>query len=185
MPIKIDTTPRQIVDQGHDCERGSGSMRVVSIALVAALFLILSGCERWALDKQMEELCKKDGGVKVYETVTLPARYFTASGSLILGPSMAQGLDTDFQRVGEDDYRILIQRAYLVGTRTTKLDSGSGVLTRTKVSVVRWRDKFLMGEQISYARSGGDGVTFGLQPSGKSCPFLTYDLAQSIFMIGN
>jgi hypothetical protein len=33
-------------------------MRAVSIALVAALFLILSGCERWALDKQMEELCK-------------------------------------------------------------------------------------------------------------------------------
>ena len=158
-------------------------MIVLSLAVI--LLPALSGCERYALDRQMEELCKKDGGLRVYEQVTLPVRYFTASGGLTLGPLMAQSSDTDFQRVGEDDYRILTQRTYLVGNRMTNLQSGNGVLTRTKVTVVRWGDKFLMGEQIWYARGGGDGFTFGFQPSGKSCPFFAHDLAQLVFVKGN
>lgn len=161
--------------------------RVVAIPLAVISLLALAGCgfEARRLDAQMEELCKKDGGIKVYEQVTLPAEYFTASGGLTLGPLLAQSSDTNFQRVGEDDFRILIQRTYLVGNRMTNLQSGNGVLTRTKVTVVRWKDKFLLGEQIWYARGGGDGFTFGFQPSGKSCPFFTHDLAQLIFVKGN
>ena len=50
--------------------------RLVAIATIVAMLVTLSGCERYALNRQMEELCKKDGGVKIYETVTLsPTEY--------------------------------------------------------------------------------------------------------------
>ena len=48
--------------------------RATLLLTFAALTTALAGCERWSLDRQMEELCKKDGGIKVYETVTLPAK---------------------------------------------------------------------------------------------------------------
>ncbi|HQR09776.1 MAG TPA: hypothetical protein PLW68_00505, partial [Casimicrobiaceae bacterium] len=31
---------------------------------LAVVFVSLTGCEKFALDRQMEELCKKDGGVR-------------------------------------------------------------------------------------------------------------------------
>lgn len=54
--------------------------RVVTIPSMVTAMLALAGCERWALDQQMEELCKKDGGIRVYETVTLPASDFSNIG---------------------------------------------------------------------------------------------------------
>lgn len=54
------------------------------IYLIASLMLVsLVGCEKYALDRQMAELCKKDGGLKVYETVTLPRSSFDPTGYLI------------------------------------------------------------------------------------------------------
>ena len=54
--------------------------RVIPIFLACILLLLLSGCERWYLDSKMEELCAKDGGIKIYETVTLPASDFNEFG---------------------------------------------------------------------------------------------------------
>lgn len=54
------------------------SLIAASTALL--LSLGLAGCERWELDRQMEELCRKDGGVKVYEAVTLSAGEFSNVG---------------------------------------------------------------------------------------------------------
>ena len=48
------------------------------ILLIAAL--LLSGCEKARLDQQVKELCAKDGGIKVYETVKLPADRFDQWG---------------------------------------------------------------------------------------------------------
>ena len=47
--------------------------------LLAAAFL-LAGCEKARLDQQVKELCVKDGGIKVYETVKLPAERFDQWG---------------------------------------------------------------------------------------------------------
>ena len=52
---------------------------------LAAALLLLTVCEKFALDRQMEELCKKGGGVKVYETVTLPPEMFDQWGVRFLG----------------------------------------------------------------------------------------------------
>lgn len=42
--------------------------------------LLLAGCEKARLDAQVKELCAKDGGIKVYETVKLPADRFNQWG---------------------------------------------------------------------------------------------------------
>ena len=60
--------------------RSSGLLTRLSLHGWLAVAILLSGCEKFALDRQMEELCKKDGGVKVYETVTLPPEMFDQWG---------------------------------------------------------------------------------------------------------
>ena len=54
--------------------------RVVAIPLTAISLLIIAGCERWTLDRQMEEFCRKDGGVTLYNTVVLPSNEFSKDG---------------------------------------------------------------------------------------------------------
>lgn len=38
--------------------------------------------EKWLLDREVRELCAKDGGVKVYETVRLPSERFDKWGNV-------------------------------------------------------------------------------------------------------
>jgi len=152
------------------------------LVLCVALF----GCERWTLDKQMEELCAKDGGIVVFEKVTLPATYFYQDGALKRRQTMLLGPDpsVNFERIGDDDFRIITTKQYLVGSQSTNLQRGNGVLIRMQVRIVRWKDKQLLGEQVWFDRGGGDGFTFGFQPSGKTCPLLITSLTQSVFVKG-
>lgn len=140
--------------------------RLVAIPITATLLLALAGCERWALDRQMEELCKKDGGIKVYETVTLPASDFNQFGEPL--GRYIQTKKSEDERFGPD-YKYVLKRDFVVGPKA-RADLGEGQLTRWYQAIYRRADNKLLGEQIWYARSGGDGFTFGFQPSGKECP---------------
>ena len=181
MQTKVDVTPRQRGCQTDKRGRWGEAVRgVLSMVLVAAASLVLAGCERWALDRQMEELCKKDGGVKVYETVTLPASEFSNTGQpLARYIPLAK---TDAEYLGPD-YRYVRKREVLSGQHANA-EKGEGQLTRWHHSIYRLSDERLLGESVSYARAGGDGVTFGFQPSGKSCPAPSIDLAKSVFKRG-
>ena len=151
---------------------------LVAIPLAAVLLLTLAGCERWALDRQMEELCKKDGGVKVYETVTLPPSEFSNTGvPLARFISLAKS-DADY--LGPD-YRYMRKVEILVG-RNADIEKGEGRLTRVYFAIYRRSDGHLLGEAIWYGRGGGDGFTFGFQPSGNSCPKPSIDLINSVFL---
>lgn len=157
-----------------------------TIPIAAILLLTLAGCERYALDRQMEELCRKDGGVKVYETVALPAGYFEHDGRLRVSQSMAYGLKADgeearFQRVGDDEYRIVSKKTHLVG-KDADPTKGEGNLARRHTAVYRWSDKHLLGESVEYWRGGGDGFTFGFQPSGNFCPQPRADIVQLVLL---
>ena len=161
---------------------------VVAMPLAAILLFTLVGCERYALDRQMEELCKKDGGVKVYETVALPPGYFEHDGRLRVSQPMAfgpksNGEETQFQRVGDDEYRIVSKKSYLVG-KDADPTKGQGSLARRHTAVYRWSDKHLLGESIEYWRGGGDGFTFGFQPSGNFCPQPRTDIVQLVLLKG-
>lgn len=154
--------------------------RLTPIVVVAILLPALTGCERWWLDWQMESLCKKDGGINVYETVTLPASEFSSTGQPFAKYVSIAESPEDY--LGPN-YRYVLNINIIVGLQADAT-KGEGQLRRLYALIYRRSDDRLLGEQIWYDRSGGDGFTFGFQPSGKSCPNFTRDLAQSIFIKG-
>lgn len=155
------------------------SMKLLSVGAASALFLC--GCERWALDRQMEELCKRDGGVKVYEKVVLPASEFSNLGRPLFRHQRISQSTAD--QLGPN-YRFVEDRKFIAGSDATP-EKGEGQLTRWYQAIRRRADGLLLGESVRYNRSGGDAFTFGLQPSGKDCPPNMKDLAQSVFVKEN
>jgi len=55
-------------------------MRGLVLGLATLGATLLAGCEKHDLDKRMGELCRKNGGVTVYETVRLPESEFSKDG---------------------------------------------------------------------------------------------------------
>lgn len=145
----------------------------------AVMFLFVgfavAGCERHALDKKMQELCHKDGGVKVYETVTLSASDFDALKKY------------SKERFRENyygpDYRLVENSKILAGEENGP-QQGKGRLKRFYSAIYRRSDGRLLGESVLYGRTGGDGFTFGFQPSSNICPRPRADLGQAIFLKG-
>lgn len=154
--------------------------RRVAASIASIAMLGLAGCERWQLDRQMEELCKKDGGVKVYETVTLPAREFSDSGQPLARYAPIAKSESDY--LGPD-YRYVQEREVLAG-KAADIEKGQGRLSRWYSAVYRRSDNRLLGEAVSYGRGGGDGFTLGFQPSGNHCPKPRVDLIKSVFVRG-
>ena len=149
---------------------------LVALALAAISTFVLFGCERWELDRKMEELCKKDGGIKVYETVTLSASEFVTLWKYVI---TAKSLEDYYG----PSYRYVSKKEVLLG-KDARLDKGEGQLDRIYQAIYRRSDNRLLGEQVAYLRGGGDYFTFGFQPSSASCPRLDRDLAQKIFIQG-
>lgn len=100
--------------------------RATLLVTLAGLTVALGGCERWALDRQMEELCQKDGGIKLYETVTLPASDFSNIGQPLA--RYQQKAQSEQDRFGPD-YRYVSKREILVG-KDANPERGEGRLVR-------------------------------------------------------
>jgi hypothetical protein len=137
-------------------------MRRIAITLATfAALSSLAGCERYALDRQMEELCKQDGGNKVYETVVLPADMFDESGYPFPG--------------WRDKLKIVrLGSGYTYEDENKVLDDGDpvkgeGKLLRNGIKIIRKSDLKILGESVYYIRVGGDGIVLG-HPSGNLCP---------------
>ena len=135
--------------------------------------LVLTGCEKDELDRQMEALCAKDGGNKVYETVALPADMFSESGqpfSSVKSRSQEGKLGSEYIYLNE--IKILKEGDIL---------KGEGRLLRGHIKIIRKSDSKLLGESIAYGRSGGDGFVLG-HPSSNSCPKEGGPIEKSIFI---
>ena len=157
------------------------------IYLAASLMLVsLVGCEKYALDRQMEELCKKDGGLKVYETVTLPRSAFDPTGYLIrqrlTDPSKPL---TSYAIVSGGEYSISSVRVDIVGGQVGTGFVKKGRLSRHEFVVHRIADKKVLGVEVSYGRTGGE-VSLG-HPSSNSCPLTSPNpgLIDAVFKKGN
>ena len=147
-------------------QAGNSSVNPLVAYLLAAALFFLSSCEKFVLDRQMEDLCKKDGGVKVYETVTLPSSMFDNLGDPFPGWPTRSIED----RLGSD-YRFVVETIFLKNGDPQK---GEGRLARTSQRIYRRMDGKLLGESVTYGRSGGDIVAYA-HPSSNSCPL--YPLA--------
>jgi hypothetical protein len=108
------------------------------IALLAGL--LLTGCEKARLDAQVKELCAKDGGINVYETVKLAPDKLDQFGAVRI-PSKQDAKPSD---------------EYYFERDTTYLRTGNPEMWRSCHRIIRRSDGKLLGESIHYARRGGD-----------------------------
>lgn len=145
--------------------------------LVLAMAWVMSGCEKFALDQQMDDLCRRDGGVKVYETVVLPRAMFDQLGDPFPGwPDRAQE-----ERLGPS-YRYMKE---IVDLKRGNALKGEGELRKYVERIYRRADGKLMGEAISYGRSGGDFIAYA-HPTSKHCPIhksANETLIRSVFLM--
>lgn len=122
------------------------------------------------LDAGVKRLCVIDGGVKVYETVKLPADKFNQWGQV------------NFYRPDEGDNAL--GPGYVFKRETSYLKQGNPDLFRLYTQVFRRSDGKLLGESVFYKRGGGDlpgpwhGTSF-------MCPELSVktDVLRQVFVI--
>jgi len=156
--------------------------RVASILVCVLAAIALAGCgSKYAADKEMQALCAKDGGMKVYERVVLPASEFSRWGQPL---DQYWSNQTDPENKLGPDYRYLETNDFLSRGDTLKGD----VQTRKSTTrVYRRSDDKLLGEAVSYGRSGGDSYLYlllGGHPSAFSCGSGTNELLSNIFVKG-
>jgi len=113
-----------------------------SLILVVSVPLTVPGCEREKdrLDAEVRRLCAQDGGIRVYETVTLPPDRFDKFG-VVHVPLRSSAKSSD-----EFTYEWDI----------TYFRKGSPEMWKNHFRLVRMNDGKLIGEAISYSRRGGD-----------------------------
>lgn len=146
-------------------------MRILTALL---LLPIITGCatpSQIMLDAEVKRLCAIDGGIKVYETVKLPAERFDKYGNVQI-PSL-ENIKPD------DEYYYELDIHYY--------RSGNPELSRHNFKVYRRADKKMLGESVRYGRGGGD-IPGPWHDSSFHCPEISPNqpsLEKSIFLKGN
>lgn len=115
---------------------------LISMLLFLPLVASCATPSKSELDAEVKRLCAIDGGIKVYETVKLPADKFNEYGQInFYHPT--QGENT----LGPE---------YLFKQETTYYRQGNPEMSRSHYQVIRRSDNKLLGETILYGRGGGD-----------------------------
>ena len=125
--------------------------------------------EKDRLDEEVRQLCAKDGGIKVYEEVTMPAVNFDEFGvAKFLDATEVKPLGNRFELYEETKY----------------LQKGTPSLRREHAKILRSADNKLLGESTSYHRVGGD-FPGPWHDSSFACPANvgTAKLKQSVFRV--
>lgn len=148
---------------------------VLSVLAVFVLWLIFWPSEKDHLNAQMAVLCKKDGGVKIYETVKLPAEMFNEWGGL-KNKKFTRQNNKDSMLIGND--YILIEES--ISIKKGDIQKDEGVLSRTRSEIRRTTNNALLAEAVEYRRAGGDRWNAGM-PSADSCPIDSIDLFNKVF----
>jgi hypothetical protein len=139
----------------------------LSLLLAIIILPLISACatpSQILADAEVKRLCEKDGGIKVYETVTLPADRY----------------DQYIRGIKSKNYIRHTDEYYLDGKSTT-LKPGYARIIRNKYQIIRVRDEKVMGESVRYSRSGGD-IPGSWHGTSYSCPESPLKLIRSIFL---
>ena len=153
--------------------------------LIILIFLIfwlfwqgIPAFNRWRADKLVDELCAKDGGIKVNETVTLPKERFDKWGTMFVA-------DKRFMK-STDEYYTEWDTQYYKMDGTLDLEKPhrdkSPEVSQSHYKIYRKIDAKLLGEAVGYARRGGEAIG-PWHLSSYACPtnFET-DLNKQIFL---
>ena len=147
---------------------------LTSIGVVIALLCGFYLYPLWMIDAELERLCKAEGGVKVFESVKLPADQFRPDGYPAFFREKVWGvLSQDWLM---PNYRLkfsqgVVKKIFWV------------TLSRDSVTVERVTDSKVMGQVVIYHRSGGGVISEG---DGKRCPNegSNVDLVKAVFIQG-
>lgn len=153
-----------------------------SILLVlglVVLYLLFWPSEKNRLNSEMAELCKKDGGVKVYEKVKLPAEMYNSAGILIETKHNTKNYDYGTEYTVEYSGNYAWQEK-VIDIKKGNIQKDEGWLTRNELKVIRIVDKKVLAEAIQYSRAGGDRWNTGI-PSQSHCPAGPIDLVNKVF----
>lgn len=143
---------------------------LIAFTLLIPLLLGLTGCERakTKLDREVDRLCAIDGGVHIYETVTLSKENFGPNGEVF------------------PQYRLDIIRGGGLGpeyqwtSAKQEIVQGDPSLTRWEQKVTRIKDEKILGKRTVYIRGGGDFLG-PWAPSEYSCRGAPGDLVKEVF----
>ena len=132
----------------------------VVLAPIIVLVAGVGGCEarKAYYDWQVREMCKKDGGITVYEHINMSREVAASMGRVgghlsITIESAAPANDIAFLR-GEPNV----------------LREGEPSIRRHEQAIVRRSDGKVVGSVVRYARAGGDFPFTASNPSVFSCP---------------
>jgi hypothetical protein len=146
-----------------------------SFGILCVLLLSMAGCttpSQWKADALVDELCAKDGGIKVYETVTLPKERFNEYGQFT-GISFGENANPTNE--------------YYRETKTKNISNnvGGAFVSQDSTLIYRRSDHKLLGEKIIYARQGGDIFAIDM-PSAYICnQWKNIDLDKQVFLKSN
>lgn len=129
------------------------------LALCAA-WLGLPALNMWQADALVDDLCSKDGGVKVYEIVIVSDEEFNRLIRMSIKFKKYSGKD--------DEYFFSYLTEDIRGDSNSK-DILSLVIFKTQMGVVRRKDDKLLGSITHYGRRGGNPIG-PWHPSSYSCP---------------
>jgi len=108
-------------------------------------------------DAKVREMCAKDGGIKVYETVELPPEMFNQWGQI------------NFYRPIDDENALGPKYMVKDEDRFLRPENEKPAIIRHHFLVLRRSDGKLLGERVAYVRRGGD-IPGPWHPSSFSCP---------------
>jgi hypothetical protein len=128
------------------------------VALLVILWWGVPTYRKAKADALVDELCAKDGGIKVYETVRLPASRFDQYGNVPV-PSIKT-------KKTDDEYYYATENTWIVRGTTDPTDLA---IWRGRYELYRSSDGKKLGESTYYARSGGDPPS-PAHPSSYRCP---------------
>lgn len=121
--------------------------KVFHVAIGLLLFSLWFGGASWEVfgkkmywDAKVRELCARDGGIKVYETVQLPAEQFDKYGNI--------GVSSKKYAKATDQYY------YVIDERIIR--NNDPRIIRYATRIMRRVDDKILGIAIRYGRGGGD-----------------------------
>ncbi len=127
------------------------------------------GGQKYYWDAQVRELCAKDGGVKVYETVKLPAEKFDKWGM----PEMYHERVENKAAYRHDESQTVMESAlgtgYIYKSEDHYYRKVNPAMIRYHHQAIRRSDGKVLGEAVSYGRGGGD-LPGPWAPSNFHCP---------------
>lgn len=145
-----------------------GWVLMIPIVIIGLLILAIGFFEArkayW--DYKVREMCEKDGGVRVFETVRLDRQQY----SLIL--NQFGQLSPPLENKAADNVPIV--RKFT----STYIRRNDPEVRRDELVVIRRSDEKVLGVSVSYSRVGGDLIA--LHPSNFSCSEKSRDIFAAI-----